>query len=481
MRTIRYNFALVVLLFAICSSDNGEDSQQFGDNDDYKPSKRGVLYFWCGQNSSLANATDFVAVVDFDSHSATYGKVVKIVTLPSNVSVVSVSGNEPHHSRVSGDWNYYITGGLLSFLNGTDEIFVWQVPQKPINGPQFLYSLDPPGACTDEFVPVGDSQFLVSQMCNEQAGNPGNIVLIDCKHRNFSSHLSNISEFTNFNPHGFDRQSDGTITVTNYIFPATLLAPSIADIVFRDTVMVISNTGHLQETFTMAPFPEKTAGVGTGNGFMDFKYIPKDPYNRGYVCGTNDNQMYLLRQGQPPLHVFDFSYLSGRTDGHGGLSAGIVSYATDGKRMVMSLLMKWVVLMNITDPEHPFVLRHFGWCNATEILNTTFPVTGHPDQRFTYAQLCATGVLPATHYVLWPPGEKRFMVINYFLNFGLSKFAGGRTVHVFKYNDDITDFTYDKKFNPNDFLAGLSASPHSVSYFPTDNQGNLLPPTTSST
>jgi len=366
---------------------------------------------------------------------------------------------------------------LLSFLKGKDEIFVWKVPEKPIHGPTFLFSLDPPGACTDEFVPVGDSQFLVSQMCNDQAGSPGNIVLIDCKHRNFSSHLSNISEFTNFNPHGFDIEPNGTVTVTNYILPSTLLAPSINDLVFRDTVMKISNTGHLMETFTISVLPNKTAGVGTGNGFMDFKYIPKDPYYRGFVCGTNDNQMYLIRQGYPPLHVFDFSYLSGRTDGHGGLSAGIVSYSQDGTRMVMTLLMKWVVLMNITDPEHPFVLRQFGWCNATEILNKTFLVSGQTQQRFTYAQLCAQGNLPGSHYVLWPPGEKRFIVINYFLVFGLDHFGGGKTVHAFNYNDDFSDFTYDQNFDPNESFASLSACPHVVTYFPTDSGGKILPPT----
>lgn len=53
----------------------------------------------------------------------------------------------------------------------------------------------------------------------------------------------------------------------------------------------------------MPPVPSKTAGVGSGNGFMDFKYIPQDPFHRGYVCGTNDNQMYLIRPGHDPLFV----------------------------------------------------------------------------------------------------------------------------------------------------------------------------------
>ena len=46
----------------------------------------------------------------------------------------------------------------------------------------FKYSLNPPGACTDEFVPIGGSQFFVSQMCSDTAGAPGNIVFIDAEH-----------------------------------------------------------------------------------------------------------------------------------------------------------------------------------------------------------------------------------------------------------------------------------------------------------
>lgn len=62
----------------------------------------------------------------------------------------------------------------------------------------------------------------------------------------FSSFIKNISEFTNFNPHGFGRAPDGTLVVTNYILPSSLLAPTAADLVFRDTVVSISSTGHLQ-------------------------------------------------------------------------------------------------------------------------------------------------------------------------------------------------------------------------------------------
>jgi len=216
---------------------------------------------------------------------------------------------------------------------------------------------------------------------------------------------------------------------------------------------------------------------------MDFKPIPGDPLYRGFACGTNDNQFYLLTPGSPPQNVYDLSYLAKNPDGHGGLSAGIISYSQDGTRMVMTFLMRYVLLWNVTDPAVPRILRTFDFCNATELLSTTFPISGHPTQSHTIAQFCATGGLPGSHYVLWPHGSTRFVVVNYFLAFGLAQFPGTRTVHAFKItNSDATYFEYDFAFNPNPRLAALSASPHAVTFFPTNAFGNIvIPPTCNAT
>jgi hypothetical protein len=466
-------FVLSVLLLLFVASVTTVSAQLLN----LPPPTPGVVYFWCGQNASLPNAADFVAVVDFNPLSPTYGDVIKTVSLPSDVPTLNPSGNEAHHAQVSADYTKYITGGLLSFLNGKDEVFVWDLPQNPSEGPEFAYSLNPPGACTDEFVITGGPGFLVSQMCSDTAGAPGNIVNINAETGTFSSFLANVSELTDFNPHGFGRFPDGSLTITNYILPASLLAPSAADIVFRNTCVLLDSTGNLQQVYDMPPLPAKTAGVGTGNGFMDFKPIPGDPLYRGFACGTNDNQFYLLTPGSPPVDVYDLSYLSKNPDGHGGLSAGIISYSQDGTRMVMSLLMRYVLLWNVTDPAAPRILRTFDFCNATELENTTFPIAGHPNQHQSISQFCSTGGLPGSHYVLWPHGDTRFVVVNYFLAFGLAQFPGTRTVHAFKFTDaTATNFEYDFAFNPNPKLAALSASPHAVTFFPTGPFGTIVIP-----
>lgn len=57
----------------------GDESK--GSNDCYSS----VLYVWSGQDTSVANAADFVAVIDFDEKSSAYGQIIKRVSLVTNV------------------------------------------------------------------------------------------------------------------------------------------------------------------------------------------------------------------------------------------------------------------------------------------------------------------------------------------------------------------------------------------------------------
>lgn len=140
-------------------------------------SSKSVLYVLAGQDPSVPNAADFVAT----ENSAKYGSIVRVVPLFSNAaSGIGQANNEPHHGSVSSNGRYYITGGLLSFLSNQKEIFVWEIPRNPIDGPRFVRAIDAPGsACPDEFQPIGGSSFLVTMMCNENAGSPGDLVVID--------------------------------------------------------------------------------------------------------------------------------------------------------------------------------------------------------------------------------------------------------------------------------------------------------------
>ncbi|CAF3651630.1 unnamed protein product [Rotaria sp. Silwood1] len=224
-----------------------------------------VLYVWSGQDNSVSNASDFVAVIDFDETSPTYGHILKTVSLVSDVAHgIAEKGNEPHHSAVSANGRYFISGGLLSYLSGNKEVFVWKIPENPSKGPKFLYALDVPSACPDEFLPIGGSEFLVSMMCNEQGASPGNMVHINAETGMAKSILKNISAFVDFNPHGYGRLPNGSIFVADFLESRSLVGTDPSQIIFRNTARHILSDGTLERTFRFQ-FPT-TLGSSSGIG-----------------------------------------------------------------------------------------------------------------------------------------------------------------------------------------------------------------------
>jgi hypothetical protein len=110
--------------------------------------QKDYLYVWGGGTNG-----DLFATVDFTVGSPTYGTVLNWAPLVSSERV-NVRGNEPHHMGITNSGKYAVGGGLISFLFGKDEVFVYEI--DPVTHfPVFSYSLDVPGACTDEFVPIG--------------------------------------------------------------------------------------------------------------------------------------------------------------------------------------------------------------------------------------------------------------------------------------------------------------------------------------
>lgn len=412
---------------------------------------------WSGQDPNVRRASDFVAVVDFDEKSLTYGSILRVIPLCSDAKKgIGQTKNEPHHSSISSDGKYYITGGLLSFLSKQKEIFVWKIPRDKKNGPIFKCGIDAPGACTDEFHPIGDSKFLVSMMCNESGDSPGDMAIVDADKCTARSLLKNVSGLKDFNPHGFDRLNNGSILVADYVAPITLTGKSPSNIVFRSTCRHFSPDGHLKETFKFEflPGPGNRTGLGSGIGFMELKTIPGDKFTRGFACGTNANVLYLFGPGmKKPLPVYDVSEVNGYVKRP---SAGIVSIFPDGKRMIMTFQMRFVILVDITDPVRPILLRTFDFCKDKSIAKMPIRVPGS-NVTTTYPEFCAkNNNNTGTHVVVRPDGENRFIVFNYFLQFGLAQFPGTRAVHAFKLNKQLTDFSFDHRFNPNFELNEIS-------------------------
>ncbi|CAF1272156.1 unnamed protein product [Adineta steineri] len=408
-----------------------------------------VLYIWSGQNSSVENAADFIAVIDFDEDSTSYGHILKIVPLVSdNAKKVGQTGNEPHHASLSSDGRYYISGGMLSFLSNQAEVFVWKVPKNPMDASKFLYALDVPAACPDEFQPIDDGKFLLSMMCNENATSPGDMVIIDVKTRSAKSFLKDASSLIDFNPHGYGIINDKSVFAGDYIDPISLTGTDPANIIFRNTLRYFDSDGTLKRTYQI-PFPTEPdafSGIGQGDGFMEIKAIPNDPFGRSYAAVNN----YQKR-----------------------ISACIMSFFPDGKRVLMTFQMRFVLLFDISKPEKPVILHVFDFCSDKALDHVQIQVPDS-DEVSTFPQFCAkNNKRTGAHIIHHPKGENQFIVVNYFLHFGLAQFSGTRTVHAFKLNKDLTKFEYDHKFNPNFQLDdseqrltfhSLHAFPHHAQY-----------------
>ncbi|CAF0995409.1 unnamed protein product [Rotaria sp. Silwood1] len=479
--TVRFTYQQTAQDMQINTSYSTDPAMRFAQQRGNTIAHPAVLYVWSGQDVSVSNAADFVAVVDFNESSSTYGQILKIVSLVSNSSNgIEQTRNEPHHSAISSDGTYYISGGLLSFLSKQKEIFVWRVPQNVQDGPQFLYAMDIPGACPDEFLAIGGAKFLLTMMCNESGVSPGNMQRIDAESANATSFLNNASTFVNFNPHGFTRLNDKSLFMADYIQPVTLFGNDSSRILFRSTVRYFSADGNLERTFQFNVSTEsrETSGVGQGIGFMDVKSIPNDPYGRAYSCGTNDNILYLIGPSiAEPLPVFDISAVNNYVK---RISAGLISISSDGMRLLMTFQMRFIILFNITQPEHPEILNLFDFC-YDQALDSVPILNPDTNETTTFRQYCANNDnITGSHVILHPNGENRFLVVNYFLKLGLAQFAGTRSVHVFKLNEQLTNFTYEFRFNPNfqfnytsqqqrSTFHSLKAYPHHVQYLQLKN------------
>src|SRR4051812_25869643 len=95
------------------------------------------MYVWTGGNGN----NDFIATINFDTSSPTYGTELSRTYLPANVATVSQANNEPHHCRyaVTPAGPRLVVGGLLSFLQGKDDIFVFDAAD-PFNVRTLFYS-----------------------------------------------------------------------------------------------------------------------------------------------------------------------------------------------------------------------------------------------------------------------------------------------------------------------------------------------------
>ena len=388
---------------------------------DARPAR--TLYVWAGDQARAA--PDFLAVIDFDEDSPRYGKVIRTVPVPGPGG----SGNEPHHCHLSADKNILACGGLLALLKGQDSIFFFDVSNA--RRPRFLFSTSGTlSNITDDFLPLKEGGFLVTQMGSHEGGTPGRIA-------EFDKHLQLVAEWPSnppehdFNPHGISARPDLNLMVTSdFMMPASSLNVVPGDPLLRGIIRVWD----LQSRLIV-----RTIEIPQAVGTMDVKLIPRDPYGRAFTAGMFDGFVYLVDTLNGTARaVFDCETIVPHIDVpvRGGMTQ-LMAMPRSGDRLIFALFQAGQVgMLDVSDPEHP-----------------------------VQAGIVNLGVDTGPHMISLTDDDKRLVVSDYFLNeddFGKIHFEGDHHVHVVKVfrNRLALDPRFDVDFNTA-FATG-PARPHGV-------------------
>ena len=267
--------SFVAAALVLSSGSLAKSNDDRGKEDDQRAK---TLYIWAGDQAR--ERPDFLAVIDFDEHSHTYGRVLRTVPLPPPGNV----GNEPHHCHLSADENILACGGLLSVLSGQNGIFFFDVSNA--RHPVFLFSTSAPdSSITDDFLPLPNGGFLVTQMGSATGGAPGRLAEFD-RNLNLVAEYPVHPPLDGFNPHGISAAFSRNLLVTSdFINPVTTLNVWPGAVELR---------GSLRFWDLAKREITRTVFLPEALGTMDVKLIPGDPHGRAVTANMFSGLVYTV-------------------------------------------------------------------------------------------------------------------------------------------------------------------------------------------
>jgi DNA-binding beta-propeller fold protein YncE len=395
-----------------------------------------LLYVWIGHDDG-----DHIATIDYTSGSPTFGTVLNRAFLTASANVVA-TGNEPHHIGMTSDYRYIVVGGLLSFLQGKDQLFRFTI--NPVTQfPTYSGSWTIPGlGCPDEFQRYSETELLVTMMCNSAGDSPGGIVKINVANLTYTRWDIGGSGLTGFNPHGFDydQYGDMGLVVADFVKPASLFLDTNGEFhpVFRDTIRYFRADGTLRTTITMPT---------TGAGYMDIAFGSEQSW--AVTAGSTINKLYIIKPFlSPPQVIQAIDFAAILTGGVNKLSASILRMTTDCRRMVMSLDMQYLMIISFPSDLSSATLEYtFDFCS---------PANG----------FSCPGDLPAPHYVTLSTDESKVFVTNYFARVGAVQIPGTGTIHAFDITSNRKVLNRRTTFAPDLRYNGKFSAPHGIAFSP---------------
>ena len=388
-----------------------------------------TLLVWASDQAHIA--PDFLAVIDFDRDSRSYGKVIRTVPLQGAGAV----GNEPHHVGLSKDGRTMALGGLLSVLRGQDEVFFFDVTRP--RRPRFIRSDNPPlASITDEFAPLDNGGFLVTFMGGADGAQPGRVVEYDARTTRVQTWPTTPPQ-DGFNPHGISINEARNLMVTSdFICPLRTLhvhGGNAADI--RGSVRVWDLARREITKTIIVGDPAKPAGT------MEVQLIPRDRRLRAFTAGMVDDKLYLVdTQEGTAKPVFDFAVLSTAS---APAMPQLLKMNRAGTRLFVTLNGAGkVVMFDIEVPNRPKLMS---------VVNL--------------------GAGAGPHFLRLTDDERRLVVTDYFLvedlaPGGIVNVEGDHKIHVINVHPNRLEL--DRRFNV-DFDRDIStgpARPHGVVVLP---------------
>lgn len=394
------------------------------------------LYVWAGDQAR--DNPDFLAVINFDEESDSYGKVITTVSLPPPGDI----NNEPHHCHLSKDKNILGCGGLLSLLQSQNSIFFFDV-SNPI-APKLISSTKAKlSDITDDFLPLDSGGFLITNMGSGSGFTPGRVVEYDA-HRGLVAEWpilkprDDSSTLDDFNPHGISARPEVNLMVTSdFIEPASTLNDVPGNPVLRSSVRVWDfKKRRITRTIPIVSPASGNEGIGT----MDIKLIPGDPHKRAFTAGMFDGWVYLI-------------------DTENGVATPVFDCETITPHVEVPVRGGMIQLLDVTKTGKPRLLTGAFQAGQVIMLDVSNPTK--PKQ----SAVVSLGVGAGPHTIVLSDDDKRLVVTDYFLEedgFGKIHFEGDHKVHVLKVGENSLEL--DTRFNLdfNTVFPTGPARPHGV-------------------
>jgi selenium-binding protein 1 len=400
-----------------------------------KACSRTVLYAWAGPEPAgeftpVSAAGDVLATIDATLGSKKFGTVV-------STTLTGTTGAEPHHMGLSADKKTLATGGLLSFLSGLPDIYLFEVGTNPLAPTLKSTITATEGGGTDAFVPLPGGGFLTTLMTNRQGGASGRIGKIDAA----GSLVAEVAPPDDqspekYNPHGiaYSTKYDRLVTV-DFVELASLIVgngpPAFKQTIriYRLSTLTMLKTIELEGALAIMDVVSLSFTKGlfmTSNGFGKFYIVDS------LALTVSDQPVFELAPENIPGHCLFHPLANGR------------------KMLIVTYGLSQLLLVDMSSPY-----------NAKELQRYQMELQPE-DVGYTAA--------PGPHFVTATPDEKVVAVSNYFVQnpativVEQNGFYADKTIRFFTLAANKKSFKPHAKVPVLDFRRLVGARPHGMAF-----------------